>query len=209
MINEPSQLALEQFADLLLYYNKRINLISRSADLEVIRSHIRHCLVLAQKKFPRGTNVIDWGTGGGLPGIPLAIVFPEVDFVCVDAVGKKIQAVRAMARKLGLTNLEAWHGRAEAWTGKTVYSVSRATAPLKTLWGWHQRVALSPRLKTNDSSWPAGLICLKGGDLTQEITELNEHFSGLEVHWESIRDPEGIVSWEEKCVLTVAEAVDK
>ena len=196
--------ALEQFAELLLFYNKRINLLSRQSDLAAIQTHIRHCLVLSQRDFPRGTTVVDWGTGGGLPGIPLAILFPEVQFVCVDAVGKKIRTVEAMARSLGLDNVETWHGRAESWGGQTVYSVSRATAPLRTLWHWHQRVAVLPpsRLKT-DTTWPAGLICLKGGDLTEEIALLHASVPGLILDQEPIHDPEEQASWEDKFVLSV------
>ena len=85
-----------------------------------------------------------------------------------------------MARRLELPNVETWHGRAEAWEGKATHSVSRATAPLATLWGWHRRVA--DPVRTGDSAaWPHGLLCLKGGDLSEEIRTLADEYPGTEV----------------------------
>ena len=126
---------------------------------------------------------MDWGTGGGLPVVPLAICFPEVSFTGVDAVGKKMQAVRAMARRLGLDNLELWHGRAEAWDGKAHYSISRATAPLTMLWGWHQRICTP--LVSSDSDWKPGLVCLKGGDL--KAGDLREECNQLKASYPDVK----------------------
>ena len=172
---------LEHYAALLAQFNAKINLISPNTANEVWERHIAHCLSLCRFGFPEGSRVVDWGTGGGLPAIPMAICFPKVHIIGVDAVGKKIQAVRAMARKLGLDNLEAWHGRAESWDGTAHYSISRATAPLTTLWTWHHRV-VAPRstraLLAIDGFglWEPGLICLKGGDLNAECQSLHAAF---------------------------------
>lgn len=174
------QTLLDQYVELLIHFNKRINLISRNTTSEVWKSHIEHCLNLSKRSFPPGSRVVDWGTGGGLPGIPLAICFPEVQFIAVDSVGKKIQAVRAMVRKLGLLNLEAWQGRAEVWPGQLEYSVSRAAAPLADLWSWHRRAAVAST-SYGEGDWSPGLICLKGGDLSQEIAELQNAFPETQV----------------------------
>ena len=164
---------LRQYGDMLLQMNRHINLISREDEDAVFEHHILHCLSLAMKAFPAGSVVVDWGSGGGLPAIPLAVMFPEVLFVAVDAVAKKMQAVRAMARRLGLANVVAWHGRAEEYDGRADYSVSRAAAPLAVLWAWHQRVAASSSADTIDAGlWQRGLLCLKGGDLSAEKAEM-------------------------------------
>ena len=164
---------LRQYGDLLLEINRHINLISREDEDAVFEHHILHCLSLSAKAFPAGSVVVDWGSGGGLPAIPLAVMFPEALFIAVDAVAKKMQAVRAMARRLGLANVVAWHGRAEEFDGRADYSVSRATAPLADLWGWHRRVALARSAESNDAGlWRRGLLCLKGGDLGAEKAEM-------------------------------------
>lgn len=193
---------IAEYSDLLKVFNKKLNLISPSTVAEMQERHIEHCLMLASRAFPSGCNVVDWGTGGGLPAIPLAIQFPEVNFTAVDAVGKKIHAVRAMGRKLGLTNLQAWHGRAEAWPGKTHYSVSRATAPLLTLWSWHIRVVQSVGFD-DDVHWHPGLICLKGGDLTEEIGTLKSRFPGAEVLLTPLHTLHASSFFQEKYIVEV------
>lgn len=115
---------------------------------------------------------MDWGTGGGLPAIPLAIALPEVHVVAVDAIHKKARAVRAMARRLGLDNIDARQGRAEAFEGTASYSVSRATAPLKDLWAWHRRLTPPAALDVDEACWRPGLVCLKGGRLEEEVREV-------------------------------------
>ena len=154
---------LSQYAEQLAHFNTKINLISPNTVDEIWTRHIEHSLALTLRRFPSGARVVDWGTGGGLPVVPMAICFPDVQFTGVDAVGKKMQAVRAMVRRLGLDNLDVWHGRADSWDGKANYSISRATAPLQTLWQWHQRV-YEP-FPASDEDWTPGLVCLKGGDL--------------------------------------------
>ena len=132
---------LRMLASLAQAFNTKINLYSEASTHEFWRRHILHSLTLACKSFPTGSRVADWGTGGGMPGLPLAILFPDVEFILIDAVQKKVRAVQTMARRLELGNVTAWHGRAEAFEGEVTHSVSRATAPLSTLWEWHQRAA--------------------------------------------------------------------
>ena len=173
VISPESQVLLEEYAALLKSLNQSVNLISKHTEDQIWERHIEHCLTLARRGFQTGSVVVDWGTGGGLPAIPLAIIFPEVQFIAIDSVGKKIHAVRFMARKLNLHNLETWQGRAERWTGAAHYSVSRATAPLSTLWSWHRRV-VTPLDNVPADGWQPGLICLKGGDLSAEIHRLEK-----------------------------------
>ncbi len=162
---------LRAYGELLAFYNRKVNLVSRETIGGLWEQHIRHTLALHARRFAPGSTVVDWGAGGGLPSIPLAIVQPDVQVVAVDAVEKKVQAIRAMARTLGLGNLEAWAGRAEQWPGKADYSVSRATAPLAALWAWHARAA-RPAEATDPDAWRPGLIALKGGNLVAEIAAL-------------------------------------
>lgn len=161
---------LSQYAEELRSVNSRINLVSRKDEDAIATRHIPHCLALATRRFPDGVTVCDWGTGGGLPLIPLAIVFPNVRFVGIDSVRKKTTAVEAMAARVGLSNVSAIHVRAEQSDVRHHFSVSRATAPLGVLWEWHLR-----RLRRPDASegmWN-GLVCLKGGDLDDEIDAMH------------------------------------
>ena len=163
---------LDRFQEQLLRFNQRVNLISPETEDAFRTRHLLHCLTLTARDFPAGCTVVDWGTGGGLPAIPLAICYPEATVVGVDSVGKKSRAVRTIARRLGLENCFTWNGRAEEWTGEAHYSVSRATAPLADLWAWHRRVAVSPDDTPSNDAWPPGLLALKGGDLSDEIAGL-------------------------------------
>jgi 16S rRNA (guanine527-N7)-methyltransferase len=178
---------LNAYAEQLRRFNPKINLISPDTEPHIRERHLLHSLMLTWRCFPAGSRVVDWGTGGGLPAIPLAIAFPKIDVFAVDSVGKKVRAVRAMARRLELDNLFAWNGRAEEWTGSAHYSVSRATAPLADLWHWHQRV-VDPNVPSSDGgTWAPGLLCLKGGDLSAEIADLRAVDPGATVGQHPIR----------------------
>ncbi len=163
---------LDQFRTLAPLYkewNEKINVISRKDIDALYEKHVLHSLAIAAvADLTPGMQVIDLGTGGGFPGIPLAIFFPEVQFHLVDSIGKKIKVVEAVAEGLNLTNVTTAHSRVEdVKNRKFDLVVSRAVAPLKDLWTWSK-----PLLRKNPpADRPSGLICLKGGDLAQEISE--------------------------------------
>ena len=162
---------VDQFAKLLPLYkdwNEKINVISRKDIDHLYERHVLHSLGIAKIiSFAPGTQVLDVGTGGGFPGIPLAILFPEVKFHLVDSIGKKIKVVREIAAALGLQNVTSEHGRVEGIKNKFDFAVSRAVAPLAEMISW-LRPLIVPG---NKSSLPNGLIFLKGGDLSDEIKE--------------------------------------
>ncbi len=164
---------MEQFSQLEELYktwNEQINVISRKDIDSLYERHVLHSLSIAAVcNFDPGTEVVDIGTGGGFPGIPLAIFFPEVNFLLSDSIGKKIKVVNEVASAIGLKNVTAVHTRVEEIKGRTFdYAVSRAVAPLGELWKW-----INPLIHKGQKSdeLPNGLICLKGGDLQKEIAE--------------------------------------
>jgi 16S rRNA (guanine527-N7)-methyltransferase len=126
----------------------------------------------------------------------------------VDSVGKKVRAVRAMARRLGLDNLFAWNGRAENWTGSAHYSISRATAPLADLWRWHTRVADPEGPPADGDVWAPGLIVLKGGDLSDEIAELRAEDPDGIVEQHALRPLLGRRYFADKYIITVRPSGD-
>jgi 16S rRNA (guanine527-N7)-methyltransferase len=196
---------LDAYVGQLERVNARVNLVARPASRADLERHVRHCLALATRPFPEGATVVDWGTGGGLPAVPLAVAFPGVRIVAVDAVGKKTEAVKLFARRLGLDNLDVWNGRAEVYDGPAPHlSVSRATAPLSTLWGWHAR-ARRPLAEPVDGAWPPGLVCLKGGDLSSEVADLGDAAPEAEVATQSLAAILG-ADWDDKAIVTVTDA---
>ena len=169
---------LQQFAalkDLYEDWNQKINVISRKDMEHFYEHHVLHSLAIAtQFDFPAGYQIMDLGCGGGFPGIPLAIFFPEVHFLLVDSINKKLKVVEAVANSIGLKNITVQHTRAEDIKDKKFdVVVSRAVASLKDLWYWSK-----PLLKKKPVDQPkkiTGLICLKGGDLSNEIHESGLH----------------------------------
>jgi len=155
-------------------WNEKINVISRKDTDSIYLHHVLHSLSIAAiADFKPGTQVIDIGCGGGFPGIPLAIFFPEVKFHLVDSIAKKLKVVEAVCEATGLTNITIQHIRAEEIKNRKFdFAVSRAVAPLKELWKWS-----APLLRKSPanqiSTLNNGLFCLKGGDLHQEIYESN------------------------------------
>ncbi len=156
----------EMLESLYKEWNAKVNLISRKDLEQLYLHHVLHSLAIAKfVQFNKGSSIIDVGTGGGFPGIPLAILFPEVKFTLVDSIGKKIRAVEDIAFSLRLANVKAIQSRAEQVRGPFDFAVSRATAPLDRLMFW---VSASIS-KVNQHHIPNGIICLKGGDLHEEL----------------------------------------
>jgi 16S rRNA (guanine527-N7)-methyltransferase len=159
-----------QLEGLYKEWNEKINVISRKDIDSLYERHVLHSLAIAALcNFDDGAEVVDIGTGGGFPGIPLAIFFPKVKFLLADSIGKKIKVVQEVAAATGLKNVATVHGRVEEIKGRTFdFAVSRAVAPLGDLWKW-----ISPVIRKGQKSdeLPNGLVCLKGGDLTKEINE--------------------------------------
>lgn len=172
---------VEQFHLLKSLYNEwnsKVNLISRKDMDNLYEHHILHSLSIARfVQFNKGTSIVDIGTGGGFPGIPLAIMFPEVKFTLVDSIGKKINAVSDIAFSLRLTNVTANKIRAEHLKGSFDFAVSRATAPLDKLMYWIN----SSISKINQHHIPNGIICLKGGDLEQELEMYKDKVNVYEI----------------------------
>jgi 16S rRNA (guanine527-N7)-methyltransferase len=157
-------------------WNAQINVISRKDIGSLYEKHVLHSLsIAAVYNFPPGSHIIDIGTGGGFPGIPLAIFFPESRFQLVDSIAKKLKVVDAVADAISLKNICTEHIRAEEIKGRKFdIAISRAVASLKDLWLW-ARPLLRPQNMYADSGDglpnASGLICLKGGDLAEEISE--------------------------------------
>ncbi len=165
---------LQQFAalkDLYIEWNEKINVISRKDIDNFYEHHVLHSLAIAtQFDFAEGFDIIDIGTGGGFPGIPLAIFFPEVRFHLADSINKKLKVVNEVVSSIGLSNVTTQHTRAEDIKDKKFdVVISRAVAPLNDLWYWSR--PLLKRKPVNQPKKIAGLICLKGGDLLSEISE--------------------------------------
>ena len=169
-----SKKQIDQFAALENLYkewNEKINVISRKDMDNFYEHHVLHSLAIAaQFDFPDGYNIIDIGTGGGFPGIPLAIFFPKVNFHLVDSINKKLKVVNEVVSSIGLKNVTTQHARAEdIKVHRFDIVVSRAVAPLKDLWKWSRPLIRST--VHSPQSTVSGLICLKGGDLNVEIAE--------------------------------------
>jgi 16S rRNA (guanine527-N7)-methyltransferase len=172
--SEFTEIQLQQFAaldELYKDWNSKINVISRKDIDGLYEKHVLHSLAIAAViDFKPGTKIIDIGTGGGFPAIPLAIFFPEVQFHLVDSIAKKLKVVEGVAAGIGLKNVTTQHTRAEEIKNRKFdFVVSRAVAPLKELWQWSKPLIR----KGNTQELANGLICLKGGDLTVEIFESN------------------------------------
>lgn len=168
--NQRSQFA--QLPDLYADWNSKINVISRKDISEIMTHHVLHSLAIAKYiQFKPEAKVLDLGTGGGFPGIPLAIFFPETQFILMDGTGKKIQVVQAVADALGLDNVTAIHGRTEESKTKVDFVVSRAVAPLGQLAEWCMHLIK----KESVHAVPNGMFALKGGQLSGEIKDLPRH----------------------------------
>lgn len=164
-----SEIQKKQFLQLQELYeewNAQINVISRKDMENLYLKHVLHSLAIAKViDFADGTKILDVGTGGGFPGVPLAILFPEVEFLLVDSIGKKIKVVQGISDKIGLQNLKAEHKRAEQVEGEFDFVVSRAVTRMKVFQQW-VRKKISTKQKNTLYN---GMLYLKGGDLTEEL----------------------------------------
>ena len=160
---------LEQLGDLYKFWNLHINVVSRKDIDNIYTHHILHSLAIAKIiSLEQNTKILDAGTGGGFPGIPLAIMFPECKFTLVDSIAKKIKVVNAIAESLALKNVYAIQARAEKLKTKFDFVVSRAVTELPAFvsWVWNKITA------NGNNALPNGIIYLKGGDLSDEINAL-------------------------------------
>jgi 16S rRNA (guanine527-N7)-methyltransferase len=162
--------------DLYIEWNAQINVISRKDIEELYIRHVLHSLAIAKfTSFPKGPKVLDVGCGGGFPGIPLAIMFPDATFRLVDSIGKKIKVVNGVAEAIGLENLKGYHDRAENIKGQFNVVISRAVTRMKPFRHWvHQKIGAAsiPGLDN-------GIIALKGGDLDEEMREIKAAYQEI------------------------------
>lgn len=171
-----TQTQRDQFIQLKPLYetwNARINVISRKDMENLYVNHVLHSLGIATViRFLPGSRILDAGTGGGFPGIPLAILFPEVQFHLVDSIAKKITVVQEVSGALGLRNVRAEAQRVEKLSGKYDFVISRAVTRMKEFHSWVKNFAL----KENRHSIHNGILYLKGGDLSEELSEVKRPY---------------------------------
>jgi 16S rRNA (guanine527-N7)-methyltransferase len=171
----------QKFAALKAVYtlwNERINVISRNDMDNFYERHVLHSLAIAKViNFKEGTTIMDVGTGGGFPGIPLAIMFPSCNFLLVDSIGKKINVVKAVAEEIGLTNVEAIQARAETIEKKFDFIVSRAVTDMSEFYKW-----TANKIKAKGfNGIPNGILYLKGGDISMELKQLKAYSEVFEL----------------------------
>lgn len=164
-LTEKQQRQFEMLDALYRDWNAKINVISRKDIDQLYEHHVLHSLAIAKTiRFRPGTQILDFGTGGGFPGIPLAILFPDCQFKLIDGTGKKIRVAQEVSNAIGLKNCHPEHLRGEDEKGKYDFVVSRAVMPLPDL----VKIVKKNISKTQQNALPNGIICLKGGDLQAE-----------------------------------------
>lgn len=165
-LSEKQKLQFEMLDALYRDWNAKINVISRKDIDNIYVHHVLHSLAIAKAiRFKDGSRILDFGTGGGFPGIPLAIMFPNCKFRLIDGTGKKIMVANEVAKSLGLENVEAVHRRGEEEKGEYDFIVSRAVMQLPLL----VKIIQKNISKKEQNALPNGLLCLKGGDLKEEL----------------------------------------
>ncbi|MFY0685537.1 MAG: 16S rRNA (guanine(527)-N(7))-methyltransferase RsmG [Cyclobacteriaceae bacterium] len=166
----------EQFTllgQLYLEWNEKINVISRKDINELYVRHVLHSLSICKiVQFVDGASILDVGTGGGFPGIPLAIMFPQAQFHLVDSIGKKIKVVNEVANALKLENVKGEHARAEKVKDQFDFVLTRAVARARVIWNWSQQKVSNNQQHDIDN----GIIALKGGDMSEELKELKRPY---------------------------------
>jgi 16S rRNA (guanine527-N7)-methyltransferase len=168
----PTQIEqFKQLQGLYMHWNAQINVISRKDIESLYEKHVLHSLGIAKvMEFKPNTKIMDVGCGGGFPGIPLAILFPECKFHLVDSIGKKIKVVTEISAAIGLKNLTAEHKRAEEVKDKFEFIISRAVTEFPTFYKWVQNKIS----KSQFNNLPNGILYLKGGDLTEELKDFKK-----------------------------------
>ena len=165
-LTEEQQRQFAMLDELYRDWNAKINVISRKDIDNLYEHHVLHSLAIGKAlRFQPGTEILDFGTGGGFPGIPLAILFPECQFKLIDGTGKKIHVAQEVATAIGLKNCRAEHLRGEDEKGKYDFVVSRAVMPLPDL----VKIVRKNISTKHQNALPNGVFCLKGGDLTEEL----------------------------------------
>lgn len=165
-LSDHQQAQIAALDELYRTWNARINVISRKDIDNLYLHHVLHSMSIAKAiNFRNGTRILDFGTGGGFPGIPLAILFPDCEFTLIDGTGKKINVVTEVARAIGLTNVKAFHRRGEDEKGKYEFVVSRAVMPLPLL----ERIVRKNISNRQLNAMGNGILCLKGGNIEGEI----------------------------------------
>ena len=161
-------------SELYGFWNAQINVVSRKNMCDFNERHVLHSLGIAKIiNFEDGTKVLDVGTGGGFPGVPLAILFPKVEFFLVDSIGKKIKVVRAVAKELGLKNVKTAHERAENINDKFDFVVSRAVTRMPAF----LKLIEDKFYQDCNNTFANGVLYLKGGDLTEEMSQVKYHYN--------------------------------
>jgi len=178
-ISELQKRKFEQLGELYSDWNSKINLISRKDMESLYEKHVLHSLGIAKvTSFPSGSEVLDVGTGGGFPGIPLAILFPETQFMLVDSIGKKINVVKCIVDCLGIKNVIAKHSRVENVNEKFHFIVSRAVTNMSTFLEW-----INGKFK-DEKTQNTGIFYLKGGDLENELSNIKSKIFNLKDYFE-------------------------
>lgn len=164
---------LSRLEELYIHWNNQINVISRKDTANFYERHVLHSLGIAKvMEFKDGSSILDIGTGGGFPGIPLAILFPNCQFTLVDSIGKKIKVVNEVAKELGLTNVNGIHSRAENINQTFDFIVSRAVTAMPVFLTWIDKKIK----KESKNEFPNGILYLKGGDLIEEMSPVKKHY---------------------------------
>jgi 16S rRNA (guanine527-N7)-methyltransferase len=165
-LSDEQQRQLAMLEELYRDWNAKINVISRKDIDNLYEHHVLHSMSIAKMiNFHPGTKILDFGTGGGFPGIPLAILFPECQFKLIDGTGKKIRVAQEVAQAIGLKNCEPQHLRGEDEKGRYDFVVSRAVMPLPDL----AKIVRKNIAREQRNALPNGIVCLKGGDLQSEL----------------------------------------
>ncbi len=172
-LSDKQRLQFSMLGNLYKEWNEKINVISRKDIDALYEHHVLHSLGIAKFiNFTPGTKILDVGTGGGFPGIPLAILFPQCHFCLIDSIGKKIKVATEIANSIGLQNISLFHKNVKEEKQKFDFVVSRAVMEASSLLAYsHKNIS-----QTNGNEINNGIICLKGGDLTAELKDINRQY---------------------------------